>query len=304
MQGSRRRVAASRISPKVRISTPSTVRRCDRPHRLPSFAAVAAVTDVLALGLIRGHVQAHLAVARVAEQPSSSTPTSLLVRTSWGTRPSCRSASPRNGCRSPAEDAAIRRYRLREVCDSYMRMPSETKASVSSPTDDLQQRAENDVRSRLGIVFAEVEPSQPGAVLARISALGLLLRHWAGERPLRGGRRYRRSSFPAAGVSQTPASTDCCSCRKAGPSGDPSRCRTVHRSRCAPLATSRSTPLCSSRPASPTAQASLRPGGRCRIVRRAAGSPSVPPRRQGGIGVDVLIVTTCDSGYGNRLGVG
>ena len=61
--------------------------------------------------------------------------------------------------------------------------------------DDLQQRAENVVRSRLGIVFAEVDPSQPGAVLARISALGILLRHWAGERPLRGGRRYRRSSL-------------------------------------------------------------------------------------------------------------
>ena len=34
------------------------------------------------------------------------------------------------------EDAALRRHRLREVCDSYMRMPSETTASVSSPTDD------------------------------------------------------------------------------------------------------------------------------------------------------------------------
>lgn len=67
-------------SPKVRISTPSTDRHRDRPHRLPSFAAIAAVTDVLALGLIRGDVQAHLAVARVAEQPPSSTPTSLLVQ--------------------------------------------------------------------------------------------------------------------------------------------------------------------------------------------------------------------------------
>jgi hypothetical protein len=33
-------------------------------------------------------------------------------------------------------DAALRRHRLREVFDSYMRMPSETTASVSSPTDD------------------------------------------------------------------------------------------------------------------------------------------------------------------------
>ena len=35
------------------------------------------------------------------------------------------------------ENAALRRHRLREVCDSYMRMPSETTASVSSPTDEL-----------------------------------------------------------------------------------------------------------------------------------------------------------------------
>jgi hypothetical protein len=45
-------------------------------------------------------------------------------------------------------------------------------------------------------------------------------------------------------------------------------------------AMSRSTPLCLRRPASPTAQASLRPSGRCRIVRRAAASPRVPPRRR------------------------
>lgn len=36
---------------------------------------------MLAAGLIRGNLQAHLPVARVAEQPPSSTPTSLLVRT-------------------------------------------------------------------------------------------------------------------------------------------------------------------------------------------------------------------------------
>jgi len=36
------------------------------------------------------------------------------------------------------KDAALRRHRLREVFDSYMRVPSETTASVSSPTDDDQ----------------------------------------------------------------------------------------------------------------------------------------------------------------------
>ena len=34
------------------------------------------------------------------------------------------------------DDARLRRHRLREVCDPYMRMPSETTASVASPTDD------------------------------------------------------------------------------------------------------------------------------------------------------------------------
>jgi hypothetical protein len=39
---------------------------------------------VLAAGLIRDDLQAHLALARVGEQPPSSTPTSLPVRTNLG----------------------------------------------------------------------------------------------------------------------------------------------------------------------------------------------------------------------------
>jgi hypothetical protein len=61
---------------------PSTPRRRDRPHRLPSFAAIAGVAGVLAASLTRDNLQAHLAPARVGEQPPSSTPTSLPVRTS------------------------------------------------------------------------------------------------------------------------------------------------------------------------------------------------------------------------------
>jgi hypothetical protein len=83
-QGGCHRASArgSRKSPKVRVSTPSTVRRCDRPHRLPSFAAIARVAGVLAADSIRDDLQAHLALARVGEQPPSSTrPTSLPVRT-------------------------------------------------------------------------------------------------------------------------------------------------------------------------------------------------------------------------------
>ena len=73
------------VLPKVRISTPSMVRRCDRRRRLSSFAAIAGVAGVLAAGLIRDNLQAHLALARVGEQSPSSTPTLLPVRTSWGT---------------------------------------------------------------------------------------------------------------------------------------------------------------------------------------------------------------------------
>jgi hypothetical protein len=46
-----------------------------RPHRLPSFAAIAGVAGVLAAGLIRDNLQAHLALACAGEQPPSSTPT-------------------------------------------------------------------------------------------------------------------------------------------------------------------------------------------------------------------------------------
>jgi hypothetical protein len=49
--------------------------------------AFAGVAGVLAAGQTRGDLQAHLALARVAEQPPSSTPTSLLVRARTSTRP-------------------------------------------------------------------------------------------------------------------------------------------------------------------------------------------------------------------------
>ena len=69
----------------------STVRRCDRLRRLPSLAAIAGVTGVLAAGVIRDDLQAHLALARVGEQSSSSTPISLPVRTTRDSAgPDCR----------------------------------------------------------------------------------------------------------------------------------------------------------------------------------------------------------------------
>ena len=46
-----------------------------------SFAALAGVAGVLAAGLLREDLQAHLPLARVGEQPPASTPASLLVQT-------------------------------------------------------------------------------------------------------------------------------------------------------------------------------------------------------------------------------
>jgi hypothetical protein len=48
---------------------------------VPSFAAIAGVAGVLTAGLIRANLQSHLALARVGEQPHSSTPTLLPVWT-------------------------------------------------------------------------------------------------------------------------------------------------------------------------------------------------------------------------------
>ena len=77
---------------------PSTVRRRDRPHRLPSFAAIAGVAGVLAAGLTATTCKRARAVARVGEQPPSSTPTSLPVRTTCGsTRVRATGTRQRNG---------------------------------------------------------------------------------------------------------------------------------------------------------------------------------------------------------------
>jgi len=63
-----------RSSPRVRISVWST----DGIGRRTCVATVAGVADVLAGGPIRGGLQAHLALTRVAEQPSPPVSASLL----------------------------------------------------------------------------------------------------------------------------------------------------------------------------------------------------------------------------------
>ena len=70
-----------RSSPLSQLTASSATPASRATGPRPCCAAVAGVADVHAAGLIRRDVQAHLAVARVAERSPSSTPTSLLVRT-------------------------------------------------------------------------------------------------------------------------------------------------------------------------------------------------------------------------------
>jgi hypothetical protein len=97
-----------RSSPLSQLTASSATPASRATGPRPCCAAVAGVADVHAAGLIRRDVQAHLAVARVAEQSPSSTPTSLLVRTrtsrlAGGARPPHRPENSevwRRGCES------------------------------------------------------------------------------------------------------------------------------------------------------------------------------------------------------------
>jgi hypothetical protein len=74
----------------------------------PKSSHASRGIDVLAPGAIQqstadGVFSARRLPLRLGEQPRRRRSTTLLVWTSWGTRPSRRSASPRNGCGSPAQ---------------------------------------------------------------------------------------------------------------------------------------------------------------------------------------------------------
>ena len=88
----------------------------DRPSRLPSFAEVAGVVEVLAGGPIRGDLQAQLPVSRVAERPPRPAPGSLGSRLRRASAPrsqrakrKARSVSQRHcgpGVQAPAKASA------------------------------------------------------------------------------------------------------------------------------------------------------------------------------------------------------
>jgi hypothetical protein len=78
---------------RLRVSMPSTVLRRDRPHRLPSFAAIARAADLLAGGPIRDGLQAH-----------------PRCRPRW--RSSHRPRSPRRCCMGRAATVSARSFRV------------------------------------------------------------------------------------------------------------------------------------------------------------------------------------------------
>src|SRR5262249_33251901 len=82
-------------SPISRLAASSACSIAGTERAEPCSAAVAGLASVLAGSLIRGDLQAHLAVARVAEQSPPSTATLLLVRTDSRQSPDpCRRARP------------------------------------------------------------------------------------------------------------------------------------------------------------------------------------------------------------------
>jgi hypothetical protein len=105
------------LSPVARPAAPSVVGPPRPIGSEPWFAAVAGVADLLAGGPIRRALQAHLAVARVAEQPPASTPTSLPERTRRRRPASVAALGLRRCCSSsfgeanaPVVSVAIRMY--------------------------------------------------------------------------------------------------------------------------------------------------------------------------------------------------
>lgn len=94
----------SRLSPQARISMSPPVgsRGIGRQSR---FVKAAGVVEVLARDPMRRNSQAHLAVARVAEEPPASTPTSLPVGTSSGSTDAQSSTSKADCLKSSVGEA-------------------------------------------------------------------------------------------------------------------------------------------------------------------------------------------------------
>jgi hypothetical protein len=90
VQPDHRKTGEAGVSPKdaraLLLATSAHLRATGRRSlggidRQSRFVAAAGVAEVLARGPIRGGLQAHVAVARVAEQPPASTPSLLMLGT-------------------------------------------------------------------------------------------------------------------------------------------------------------------------------------------------------------------------------
>ena len=152
---------------------PSTVRRRDRPWRLPSFVAIAQAAGVLAAGLIREDLQADLALARVGKQPPSSTPTSLPVRTEAVSQTNGIGAKQQRPGEPRETDASGELLSASRICaiDSsrpgpvlvldHKQFPVRHLCETASTTCNREPDVEVRRRTRIGI--AEVEVNQPVA---------------------------------------------------------------------------------------------------------------------------------------------
>ena len=181
MQVSRSMARAWRNSPKLRICTPLDGPAFDRPRRLPSFAAIAGVAGALAAGLIREDLQAQLALARVGEQPPSSTPTQLLVRT--------RRATPTRSCASFSSARKQKPYSAESSADAARppRFVRFLQADAADPSQrDSPQTTSPPRRSDRGCpsscirtagVIDRREPGRPGSSYAQIQASASRARH-------------------------------------------------------------------------------------------------------------------------------
>ena len=133
---------------------------------------------MLAAGLIRNDLQAHLTLARVGEQPPSSTPTSLPVRT--------RTKRPGDGGETPAHLRQLGSTGPRRRSVAGLERPGPVSPRESSPVADL------------AIACVARESSPVGARDERFAADADRVDRIRGDRFSDGANRPKASQLPKA----------------------------------------------------------------------------------------------------------
>ena len=151
------------FSPEVRISTPSTVRRRVRAHRLPSFAAIARAAGVLAPGLTATTCKrTRLSLAWASSHPRQRRPRSRSGRPAGASalRPwLLQSAIAEVACRDPSTSRSpqLSAPEIRQCRDARRRRPSAADA------DELGVALCHELRCHTGLDTAvtKVLPDRP-----------------------------------------------------------------------------------------------------------------------------------------------